>query len=231
MPSPPSPVSVLAQKLSQAPTLKGFAKVLVGKNALPLGRSPPSVVIYPWSGGYTDPQDNVDSFADVDLKLAARLWGRSDDEAWDLRARFIAAMWWQAIGDPTNPDDSVAGVFFKLVDETWDITPDTAAQGQELEVLFIIRSSASEKSLSFGLVGAESMTKTAALTSMLLIDDTSALVDATAGYATSGVLHVDGEQMAYSGVTSTSFTGLSRGINGTTAAAHAVGAAASVTPT
>lgn len=232
MPAPRSPVSQLRDLLKYTPSLKGFAKVLSGKNSLELGRSPPSIVLYPWTAGYRDAEDNVDSFVDVDLKLAARLWAKDDDEAWDLRARFVAALWSQAIGDPTNPSDSAAGFYFKLIDETWDIIPDTAEQGQELEVLFIIRSSASEKNLSYGLVSAESMTRAATLSVPMLVGDVTALVDETAGgYGSSGVLHIDGEQMSYSGLTATSFTGLVRGTNNTTAAPHAVGATVSVTST
>lgn len=231
MPAPKSPITLLAESLNAAPTLKGFAKVLAGKDKLAAGRSAPSIVIYPWTAGYRDSMDNVDSFVDVDLQLAARVWGRNIDETWDLRARLIAAMWAQGIGDPNNPDDSVAGPYFKFLDETWDIVPDTSQQGQELEVLFVIRESASEKALALGLVSAESLTKSATLTVAMLVGDTTATVDATAGYATSGVLHVDGEQMSYSGLTATSFTGLVRGINNTTAAPHALGASVGITPT
>jgi hypothetical protein len=232
MPSPKSPITLLAEALNATPMLKGFAKVLAGKDELAKGRAPPSIVIYPWKAGYRDAQDNISSFVDVDLQLAARLWGRNDDEAWDLRARFIAALWNQAFGDVNNADDSVAGFYFTMIDETWDIVPDTAVQGQELEVLFVIRASASEKSLSIGVVVSESMTKTSKLAVAMLAGDTVANVDATAGgYASTGVLHIDAEMMSYSGLTPTSFTGLVRGINGTTAAAHPLGAAVSVTPT
>lgn len=43
----------------------------------------------------------------------------------------------------------------------------------------------------------------------------------TAGYAPHGRVTIDAEQMDYTGVTATSFTGVRRGVNGTTAAAHA----------
>lgn len=230
-PSPPSPITLLAQGLNAAPSLIGFATVLAGKNNLTKLRAPPSIVIYPQSGPLEAAADIIDSFADVNLTIAARLWGSNLDQAWDLRARLVAALWSQGIGDPSNPDDTTAGFYFKLVDEVWDVIPDASQQGQELEVLFSIRSSASEKSLAYGEVDAESLTKTAILEVAMLAGDSVANVDATVGYATTGTLHIDGEQMAYTGLTSTSFTGLVRGINNTVAAAHAVGAIVSLTPT
>ncbi|NUN04713.1 MAG: hypothetical protein HUU57_03025 [Bdellovibrio sp.] len=53
---------------------------------------------------------------------------------------------------------------------------------------------------------------------------TSISVSSTAGYPTSGVLLIDDELIAYTGITGTSFTGLTRGFSGTTAAAHLAGA-------
>jgi len=232
MPSPQSPITTLGKALAGAPSLKAFARVLTGKNYIAAGRAPPSIVIYPVSGPLSQAIDVPESFNDVELNVAARLWGRTIDEVWDLRARYIAALWYQANPDPENPDDSIAGPYFKLIDEVWDIEPDTDQQGQEIEVIAMFRFTASEKSLSYGEVDSVDQSKTATLTVAMLAGDTTANVDATAGnYPATGVLHIDGEQMSYSGLTATSFTGLSRGINGTTAAAHAIGATVSVTPT
>jgi hypothetical protein len=50
-------------------------------------------------------------------------------------------------------------------------------------------------------------------------DATITLLNATS-YPNSGVIIIDSEQIAYSGVTGNTLTGLSRGINGTTAASH-----------
>ena len=75
------------------------------------------------------------------------------------------------------------------------------------------------------------MAKVATLTAGIGTGDNVAPVDATFGEITSGVLHIDDEQMSFSGVTATSFTGVVRGIHGTTAATHASGAAVYVTPT
>jgi hypothetical protein len=236
MPSPKSPITVLAEALDAAPTLRGFGGkskglVLSGKNKLARSRSAPSIVIFPATGPLKTPADNVNQYADVVLMVTARIWGRDDDEAWDLRARYIAALWHQANPDPNSPDDSTAGPYFTLDNETWDIIPDTAENGQELEVDITVRFSASDKALTYGLVETESLTKTATLTASMLVGDVTAIVDATAGYAATGVLHIDGELMAYTGLTPFSFTGLTRGINGTTAATHASGATVSVTPT
>ena len=52
---------------------------------------------------------------------------------------------------------------------------------------------------------------------------TTITVVSTADFATSGVLFILGEQVSYTGTTSTTFTGCTRGANSTTAAAHATG--------
>jgi hypothetical protein len=49
---------------------------------------------------------------------------------------------------------------------------------------------------------------------------TTLTVDATTGYPTAGTLLIDNEAMTYTGVTATTFTGLTRGVLGTAAAAH-----------
>jgi len=55
--------------------------------------------------------------------------------------------------------------------------------------------------------------------------DTTATVASTTNFPPpSGLLFVDAEQINYSGLTGTTFTGLTRGVNGTTAASHSSGA-------
>ena len=53
---------------------------------------------------------------------------------------------------------------------------------------------------------------------------TNANVNYTKFFPATGTLLIDNEQMTYTGLTNNTFTGLSRGANGTTAASHAVGA-------
>jgi hypothetical protein len=221
--------------LDSAPSLRGFGGkskglVLVGKNKLAAGRSAPSIVMFPATGPLKTPSDNVNQYADAVLVVTARIWGRDIDEAWDLRARFIAALWYQGNPDPTNPDDSIAGPYFALESETWDIVPDTAEFGQELEVDVVFRFSASDKALTYGAVDTETLTRTATLTADLGAADTTALVDSTYGYPTVGVLHIHGEEIAYANTTPTSFTDLIRGIHSTPPAAHAVGSVVAITP-
>jgi hypothetical protein len=49
---------------------------------------------------------------------------------------------------------------------------------------------------------------------------TTMAVDSTAGFPVSGILRIDSEDIMFSGKTTTTFTGLTRGVNGTTAATH-----------
>jgi hypothetical protein len=48
-------------------------------------------------------------------------------------------------------------------------------------------------------------------------------VVSTSGYATSGTIRIDNESMGYTGLTGTSFTGVTRGVFGSTATTHASG--------
>ena len=54
--------------------------------------------------------------------------------------------------------------------------------------------------------------------------DTTLTVMSTSGFPNSGTLIIDSEEMAYTGITATTFTGVTRGVNGTTAASHSSGA-------
>ena len=52
-------------------------------------------------------------------------------------------------------------------------------------------------------------------------------VDSTTGFSSSGTLQIDSEIFTYTGVTSTTFTGVTRATSSTTAAAHVVNSAVS----
>ena len=58
---------------------------------------------------------------------------------------------------------------------------------------------------------------------------TTITVDATSGFTTTGTLLIGTEQITYTGVTTTTFTGCSRGANNTTAASHSDDAVVSQT--
>jgi len=62
------------------------------------------------------------------------------------------------------------------------------------------------------------------LSAAVLATDTTIPVASTAGYPPSGTLLIGSEAMTYTGTTGTSFTGVTRGVLGTTAAAHSSGA-------
>lgn len=61
------------------------------------------------------------------------------------------------------------------------------------------------------------------LTASITNVDTTALVVDTTGFPSSGLISIEAEVISYSGLTGTSFTGLVRGVDGTTAASHANG--------
>lgn len=70
---------------------------------------------------------------------------------------------------------------------------------------------------------------TTILTNTLSAIATSASVSSTTNFPNSGTLLIDNEQITYTGTTPISFTGLTRGANGTTAAIHNINAVVSNT--
>lgn len=148
MPAPKDPITKLADDVMHAPSLVNFkCLVLVGAHAIPTVRSNPSIVMYPFEGGYSSPQI-LSSLIDVDLTVVAWLWGANIPEAWDLRVRFIQALRAQSIGnydDSFNATPDQQGLFYSMMAETWDISHDTAEDGQALEVIFAIKAAASPK--------------------------------------------------------------------------------------
>ncbi len=70
----------------------------------------------------------------------------------------------------------------------------------------------------------------AALSADITSGGTTATVNSTSGYPTSGSLRIDNEIMSYSGTAATTFTGLTRGLRSTTAAAHTSGATVRLLP-
>jgi hypothetical protein len=233
MPSPRSQWSIFVDAMKNSPSLKGYAQVLGGKNKLAAAGAPPRIVLFPVHGVNERADDRTVAVSSGWLLITAHFWARDDgDGAFDLRERFFQALRAQADGTLTDPNG--AGLFWELPagqNERWDIEPDTAQQGQELEIDILVRLDALLPAQGTGLVNATSMERTAQLTADMTAVDITAAVDSAVELPTSGVLHIDGEMISYSGTTPTSFTGLVRGINGTTAAIHLSGATVSLSPT
>jgi len=226
MPSPKGDLTLLAQNIQASSSMLGFAKVLPGKNNLAAAGAPPRVVMFPVGGKNGIPDDNKASVTSGWMLVTAHFWAHNSDEAFDLRQRWFQALRIQA---------DAGGYFWKSPDsedERWDVQPDTAEQGQEFEIDILIRIDANLPSsyLRTGHVLATSLNRVATLTTGMGTGDSVAVVDATFKEPATGVLHIDNEQMSYTGMTATTFTGLTRGINGTTAATHAVGVAVYISP-
>lgn len=225
MPVPKSPITLLAESLSAMPAMGGI-KVHAGKKALAEQNGTPSVVIMPAEGPYDAPNDNIASLVDIDLAIVAVVWGETLDQAWDIRRRYLQALKQQAIGNPKDPwrsSPDQAGLMYDLHKEQWETDPDTAQDGDTVIVTASVRLSGSPTlQQSTGEIDATGLHGTVAtLTADVTATATALTVDSTAGFAASGVLSLDDEQLAYTGTTPTSFTGLTRGLNGTTPAAHA----------
>lgn len=217
MPSPKGDLTLLGQSLQSSTSLLGFAKVLTGKNSLPLAGKPQRLVMWIVGAANGTADDRTVSVSSAWMLVTTHFWSSDVDNALDLRQRWMQALRAQA---------DAGGYFWKFPDgenERWDQTPDTASQGQEFEIDIVIRVDANLPTKTTGTVAATSLNRVATLTADLTIGANSATVDATFEEPATGVLHIDDEQMSFTGMTATSFTGLVRGINGTTAAAHTSG--------
>lgn len=229
MPSPKGDLTLLCQNVQAASSMLGYAKVLPGKNALAATGAPLRVVMFPVGAKNEAADDHHAAVASSWMLVTAHFWapGPGTDAAFDLRQRWMQALRIQA---------DAPGYYWKFPDsdnERWNIQPDTNEQGQEFEIDVLIRIDASMAAsyLGHNTVGSTSMNRVATLAVAMGTGDNAATVDATINDPTSGVLHIDNEQMSFTGRTGTTFTGIVRGINGTTAATHAVGVAVYISPT
>jgi hypothetical protein len=231
-PSPKGDLRLLCESLQACSSLLGFAKVKWGKNKLIEQASPPQVVIFPVAAANGPADDRTVTVTSSWMLLTAHFWTAPSaqdpggvDNAFDLRQRWFQALRAQA---------DAGGYYWKSAEgdsERWDIQPDSAEQGQEFEIDIVVRIDANLPTQSTGKVQATSLARVATLEASLGTTDVTATVDATYEYPSSGVLHIDNEQIHYSGVTGTTFTGLTRGYNGTTAATHSSGTAVYITAT
>jgi hypothetical protein len=232
--SPPSPLTILAQALAGAPSLAGFlqsTQVFLGSRYLSKSNSsPPRIVIFPSEGKLRDPYHLAEAVRDVDRDLVAHLWGKDFDQLHDLQTRFMNALEYQASPQPSSPTPTKpAGVYWKAIEEKWDTTPDSAKQGEEVFLVLTVPIAFDRTPLATGLVESVSIVPgSTSLTAAMGFADTVAQVLTTAGFAPHGIAQIESEQVSYAGLTSTSLTGLVRGVNGTAGSGHSSGTA--VTP-
>lgn len=221
MPSPRSPLRTLAEALALTDALKGKAKIFLGAANLPRQGAPGRIVIYPRRGPMTSAQ-YVGQQLDVELEVAAQIWGEDIDHAWDLRARYLRALWEQGIA---------GGAFWQGVVEEWDEPQDTAEQGQALEVVVNVKLQASTKT-DLDRVRVENVSAfvTTSTTADIGAADLEIDVASTYGYPAAGIVWIDDEKISYSARSLTSFVGCARGLGGTVAAAHSSGSTVRVTP-
>ena len=74
--------------------------------------------------------------------------------------------------------------------------------------------------ISRGFATQEDEVETTTLDGALTDSATTVTVASTTGFTSTGVIFILGEQISYTGITSTTFTGCTRGANSTTAASH-----------
>jgi hypothetical protein len=226
---PIGPITQLVNGLKRAPELKGYT-VLASAKLMPRNGSPPRIVIYPTAGTIRNPRDKSTANRDVDRELVAHLWGHDFDECCYLETLLVQALVNQgAGGDPVSSGAATPGLYWTATDDVWELSEDSNRQGEEIYVRLTAVTALDKVKKSIGSVGGISyavLTGTLAVT--MASGDLMAFVASTLGFPPTGLLTIDSEQMQYSGTTGTSFTGLIRGVNGTTPSSHTSGATVNV---
>jgi hypothetical protein len=233
MPSPVAQIVALASSLRTAPTLKGFVKaqqVLLGRGKLSSDWSEAQIVIYPVSGKFTGPHNLETSGLDVTRSVAVRLRGKDFDQLGELEERFFQALWYRSAGGPSeSPTPATPGPFWQAIAEDWVTDPDSSSAGEEVTVFITVVDSIDYVPPVLGRVDAAGLVPgSTTLSTSMGTGDQVAAVGGILGFPSSGLIQIDAEQIRYTGLTPSSFTGLIRGQNGTSAASHLLGA--TVTP-
>lgn len=151
------------------------------------------------------------------MSSKAKLWGRLAVEGWSTVFVTHAGM------EKTLPDGRVQKVGLQLAGIACKVSVDLAnarmdADGFSARITDPVGSRA--RAITAAL--ATEPTAICSLTADLSSSATSMTVDSTADFASSGVIHIGTEAIAYSGKTATAFTGLTRGTWGTIAQKHVV---------
>ena len=245
---PVSQVRQLYLNLVACPYLKNI-RVLLGSRHMARAGAPPRIVLFP-KGGPIQPRAIRDTqnvagvtvpgqgaIRDVKRIMIAHLWAASGegsdqhfDAMEDLYNRFFQAMDFQATGGLPNNASAVPGNFWESIEESWDVTEDTAKQGEEVYIAFSFYVATTPAPLTVGTVNSTSLgTLSTTLSALMTPNDTTATVTSTAGFPnTGGILSIDSEQIQYQGIVGNQFIGLVRGVNGTVAVSHNNGSTVNV---
>jgi hypothetical protein len=226
---PTGPITQLVNGLKKSPELQGYT-ILGSAKLMARNTAPPRINIYPTAGLIKNPRNKATANRDVDRELVAHLWGRDIDECCYLETLLVQALVNQgAGGDPVSGAGATPGLFWTATDDVWEQSEDSNRQGEEVYVRLtavtaldkVAQRIGSVSSVVLGLLGAT-------LAVGMASGDLMAFVASTTGFPPSGILTIDSEQMQYTGTTTTSFTGLVRGVNGTTPSTHSSGATVNV---
>lgn len=227
--SPESQLSQFVRLLRTAPPLQGWAQVRLGARERSKRSGTRQIVLVPQQGVIENPKLRNLAHYDVRRQVIAYLWGQTIDEVLELQTRFARAVAFQAAGGAFGNANAVAGYFVILESEVWDTSDDSERDGEEIAVTLIVYNSLAKAPQTTGQVLTTAFTLTTArLTSPMGTTDSVAIVASTDKLPLSGMITIDSEQMRYTGTTPTSFTGLVRGINSTTPAAHLSGATVNI---
>jgi len=228
MPSPVSQLPAMVTAIQAAPTLNGFAPVYLGRKFLTKQWSPPQIVIFPVGGPIEGAKHTDVAGLDVDRTIAVRLRGKDFDQLRELEERFFQALYFQSIGGLSSSTTPAPGPYWKGVSEDWITDADSSSQGEEMTVFIKVLDSLDLVPPTLGEVDQVGLvSNTTKLSTSMGTSDTTASVNGVLGFPSSGLIQIDAEMIRYSGVTPTSFTGLIRGQNGTSAASHALNATVS----
>lgn len=217
MPAAVGDLNLLARAVQAQRSLLGYAKVLSGKNLLASAGAPQRVVVFPVGASNGVAEDRTVSVSSAWMLVTFHFWAGDLDIAFEFRTRFFQALRAQA---------DAGGYYWKMPEgenERWDTKPDTAQQGQEFEIDVLVMVDALLPAKTRGKVEATSLLRVPELAADIDANDTTIPAQFTYELPASGVLYIEDEKITYSSVTGDSFTGVTRGVGGTIAAAHTAG--------
>jgi hypothetical protein len=234
MASPKSQLRKLYDGIRNAPPIAQWkavnCPVYLGSKFMTKDGAPPRIVIFPVKGSFlvARKRDPGGSLRDVDRSVAVHLWGADFDQLEELESRFFQALDYQAVGGLPSSSSVTPGTYWQSSEEQWDMVEDSSKQGEAVVIVLTAINSIEKVAQTFGHVDSIAISLLATtLSAQLLAGDANALAN-TSNLPSAGVMTIDAEQIRYTGTTPSSFTGLVRGINGTTPATHSAGAVVNV---
>lgn len=138
---PQSPISALAERLAEQPTLKANRiPVYAWRKGQARTTLPPRIVIYPTKAPLISAAAITEAFWDVEQHMNATCWGADGEQAWAVMVWLVQALESQAVGTDLDPNDpsSGPGYAYDVLGADWEVDAD-GTKGEAVSLLFSIR--------------------------------------------------------------------------------------------